>query len=398
VDEFEQQVRDCLMHLHDYAFLRDHPLVHLLVPESHGIDQMKRFQELVAESVEQLKPTVEVAPDSKPSRLYNLLLLHYVKQRTTREVIDQLALSERQFYRDHPKALQILTRLLWEKVEVVDPPASIDGDPVLTEISVASEVQRSSQYGRVTEIMVDEVLDGAFEVVRSLAAQHQVDIQYQPYDQPPFLSAERTIFRQAVIGILSSLIAGSQSGGRLEINHWGAGRQYQIVFALTSAVSAAADQQSFVLDQTLYHLTTALNAELRCEMRDEGQVQVMLTLPFSQRTVLAIDDNPDVIALFRRYLADGSHRLLAAPNGEQAIGLARTLQPDIILLDIMLSGQDGFEILQNLKHHPATQRIPVLICSVLDAAEVAYSLGANDYMRKPPTRGDFLRALDRWQG
>jgi CheY-like chemotaxis protein len=398
VEEFEQQVRDCLLHLYDYAFLQDHPLVHLLVSEGQGMDQVQCFQELVVESVARLKPAGEVAPDSKPLRLYNILLLHYVKQQPTREVIDKLSLSERQFYRDHPRALQALSGLLWEKAGVADQPAPIESEPSLTAISVGSEVQRSSQYSSITEIAVDEVLQGALEVVQSLAERHQVALQFRPHDEPPPLPTERTILRQAIIGILSWLITGSQPGSRLEIRQRLGERQYQIVFTLVSTDSAKAQQEGFAQQQTLHYLANALNAALRSEAQDEGQFQVTLALPLSQRAVLAIDDNPDVIALFRRYLADGSYRLLAASNGEQAVELARAAQPDIILLDIMLPGQDGFEILQNLKHHPATRHIPVLVCSVLEASDVAQSLGANDYLRKPPGQADFLEALSRWQG
>ena len=63
--------------------------------------------------------------------------------------------------------------------------------------------------------------------------------------------------------------------------------------------------------------------------------------------------------------------------------IAREVVPSVIVLDVMLPGQDGLEVLQNLKNHPATRQIPVLICSVLDTRELVLSLGADGFLRSP---------------
>ena len=69
-----------------------------------------------------------------------------------------------------------------------------------------------------------------------------------------------------------------------------------------------------------------------------------------------------------------------------------------IILDIMLPGVDGWQILQKCKTHPETADIPVLICSVLDMQDVALSLGADAYIKKPPSREEFLSTLQAWAG
>ncbi len=110
-------------------------------------------------------------------------------------------------------------------------------------------------------------------------------------------------------------------------------------------------------------------------------------------TILVIDDNLDVGDLLRRYLVDQPYHVLTSINGEQGIELARKAHPSVIILDIMMPGEDGLAILQILKHTLATQDIPVLICSILDTPDLFFSLGAAGFLRKPPGRDDFLRTL-----
>ena len=74
---------------------------------------------------------------------------------------------------------------------------------------------------------------------------------------------------------------------------------------------------------------------------------------------------------------------------------ARELRPAAIALDVMMAGQDGWETLQQLKNHPQTQAIPVLICSVLREPELARFLGAAALLPKPVTRPELLGALAR---
>jgi DNA-binding response OmpR family regulator len=97
--------------------------------------------------------------------------------------------------------------------------------------------------------------------------------------------------------------------------------------------------------------------------------------------------------LFRNYLAHQPYQLLTAADGKQAMRMAREFRPELIVLDVMLPEQDGWEILQGLKKSPETRTIPVLICSVLDVSDLALSLGADGFLKKPPGEQDFLETL-----
>src|SRR5712691_1336636 len=114
--DLEQQVLDCLTHLYDFMFLQDHPLVEALVPEVKGPNRIQEFREIIMCCVESMRPAPDLETQPKVSRLYNILRLRYIRQQTVQQVIVSLSLSERQFYRDLPKAIQILSQLLRERI------------------------------------------------------------------------------------------------------------------------------------------------------------------------------------------------------------------------------------------------------------------------------------------
>ncbi|HSM90816.1 MAG TPA: SpoIIE family protein phosphatase [Desulfobacterales bacterium] len=104
-------------------------------------------------------------------------------------------------------------------------------------------------------------------------------------------------------------------------------------------------------------------------------------------SVLLVDDNPtNLQMLFQLLEKSVGCKLLVAKNGETALTIARKTQPDLILLDIMMPGIDGFEVCRRLKADPATAPIPVIFLSALDetADKVkGLQLGAVDYVSKP---------------
>src|SRR5512142_1804776 len=91
--EFEQQVRECLAHLYDYSFLREQPLVSLLVPDAAGAAQVQTFRQIVTEAIERLRPEIGTTFHSKQARLFNILMLRYIDQQQPQDVMQQMALS-----------------------------------------------------------------------------------------------------------------------------------------------------------------------------------------------------------------------------------------------------------------------------------------------------------------
>lgn len=100
-------------------------------------------------------------------------------------------------------------------------------------------------------------------------------------------------------------------------------------------------------------------------------------------TVLAIDDDPVVHDLLRRFLAKEGFVVESAMGGEEGLRRARELHPDVITLDVLMPGMDGWAVLAALKADTELARIPVIMLSIVDDKNLGFTLGASDYMSKP---------------
>lgn len=109
-------------------------------------------------------------------------------------------------------------------------------------------------------------------------------------------------------------------------------------------------------------------------------------MPVRQTTILIVDDAPDSLELLNEMLRSEGYHTFVANSGKRAIALAERVQPDLILLDVLMPGMDGFETCRHLKAHPETTGIPVIFisgCSTTDDVVSGFDHGAVDYISKP---------------
>ena len=110
-----------------------------------------------------------------------------------------------------------------------------------------------------------------------------------------------------------------------------------------------------------------------------------------ERLLLSVDDDPSVAPLLQKVLAGEGYRVVASLDVSRAVSDARKLSPAAILLDILMPGADGRDILRELKNDPATRGIPVIVVSVVDHGDVPEL--ADGHVPKPVARENLLRAL-----
>ena len=118
-------------------------------------------------------------------------------------------------------------------------------------------------------------------------------------------------------------------------------------------------------------------------------------LPPDAPVILAIDDDPEVIALLRDSLASANFRVVGALNGHRGLELARMLKPFAITLDIMMPEKDGWQVLREIKADPELCDIPVVIMSIVAERALGFSLGVTDYLVKPVDRQVLIDVLRR---
>ena len=107
---------------------------------------------------------------------------------------------------------------------------------------------------------------------------------------------------------------------------------------------------------------------------------------YSKYNVLAVDDIPLNLLLVQKMLARFNFKLRTAANGQQALDAVAQQKPDLILLDLMMPGIDGFEVIRRLRADPATADIQIVILSALNSQEdvvKGFNAGANDFIMKP---------------
>jgi sigma-B regulation protein RsbU (phosphoserine phosphatase) len=118
----------------------------------------------------------------------------------------------------------------------------------------------------------------------------------------------------------------------------------------------------------------------------------------SKGTILLVDDHPVNIRLLEKILGAAGYRTLAAENGPTGRDLAVSRLPDLILLDIMMPGESGFESCEKLKKDPRTAHIPIIFLSAkadVESKVTGLRLGAVDYMTKPFDKTEVLARVGR---
>ncbi len=116
----------------------------------------------------------------------------------------------------------------------------------------------------------------------------------------------------------------------------------------------------------------------------------------AMKKLLAVDDNPDNIAIIEELFQE-KYDLRTASRGEEALTIALDFQPDIILLDIMMPGMDGYEVCRQLREYPSLAETKIIMVTAKGALEdrvKGYEVGANDFITKPFAEENILESVE----
>ena len=114
--------------------------------------------------------------------------------------------------------------------------------------------------------------------------------------------------------------------------------------------------------------------------------------------VLVIDDSATIVTVLCRMLKQNGYEALEAFDAEQGIAMARSENPDIIFLDIVLPGMNGFAALRMLRRDPITKTVPIIMMSGNEQATEEFyvqRIGADDFMKKPFSRPEVFTRIER---
>lgn len=117
--------------------------------------------------------------------------------------------------------------------------------------------------------------------------------------------------------------------------------------------------------------------------------------------VLVVDDEPNIVLSLEFLLSQAGFSVTTAGDGDSGLEAARKERPDVILLDIMLPGADGYEVCQSLREEPALQDVPVIMLTARGREvdrEKGMSLGADEYIVKPFSTSEVVERVRQITG
>lgn len=391
-DQFYEAIRDVLSHLYDYAYLQEHPLALALDPEGRmqARERMRLLRSIVLEGIDQLAPEADLPESSPRPRCHRVLVLHYVDRLTIPQVSYELAVSERQVYRDLRQAESDLANLLWPRFhdDRAGCHAVLPGSP-RGEIA-AAEASRLPR--EITVVSISDLVRDVVAVLAQLAQQRQVRLVLSGLDEAGSLRTERQIIYQMMLCVVSQAIQRAQPGTSVEVT---ADRGADGMTLVTRYMPAG-DAGQF--PEVAEEFVDRLGGDCSLETMIDGTVALRTWLPDQQaRVVLVIDDNEGVVELFRRYLEGEGFRVVGARTGRQGLLLAESIQPSVIVLDVLMPEEDGWAVLRQLVAEDSCRQTPVVICSVIDDRELALSLGATAFLAKPVSRLQLLEKVIQCQ-
>jgi CheY-like chemotaxis protein len=403
---FEHELQQALLNLYHPANLQQSPLAELLASENQRLSSSS-LGRLLLDGIGALKPAPEVPISAFAWRLYHVLTYRYVEQSSQKEVAADLALSVRQLRRQERAAVQVLADYLWTRHQLDRKKRSAAATPEASPGASANRMERERELAWVRESFPREtanlpkVIEGVIKTVSPLLASAHTRIEWAGAQDSPFppVASQADALRQALLSLLTA-VAHAAPGGRIELilaaNPQTASVRVHAVPGAEAALQPAVEvAEKIDMTRDLIRLTGGTLAVLP-HWTPGRALTATLTLPLAERvSVLVIDDNLDTLQLMRRYLEGTRYRFVGVRDPEQALAQAGALSPELIILDVMLPGIDGWEILGRLRENPFYRSIPVIVSTILPQEQLAMTLGAAAFLRKPISRETVLTTLDR---
>jgi len=380
-------VRWLLAHVYDNVALSEAPILAEL-PGLADADPQTRantIRSILLDCIEFLRPPRRQSFRSPAARSHAVLWLRYVEGMSINQVGEELALSERQTHRELRSAEAKLAEVLGTHLSSLAKTASAqDAHPQEPETEVTA---------RPALVDLAQVLASAAATVAPLANSMGVTLRVDAAGATGKVFTDEGILRQFLIQGLSLAV---QSSVIREVSALAASEQGMAT--LTIHFQSGQRPVSPQMLTALRQLADTVNLSCTIAEKPGGEITITLRLPLGQpRNILVIEDSAAAVELYRRYLEPtGEWHVVGVSEPRLAYDMARSLQPALIVLDLLMPGTDGWTILNLLRAHEATADIPVIVCSVFQDTLLAQALGASAHLRKPVSQAQLLSAVRKW--
>lgn len=377
---FDELVKETAANLYDFAALEAQPLLFTVLhpPEGYTGSKTEYVRQVFTEAIQYFRPPGKEPNLTSPEwRPYLILHKRYIEGLGLQELADALAISDRQLRRDHRRALSALAARLWA---LTFPEPTTPGEEEEAHIEVPP-VQHEA-------LRLQEMLSGVEKVMHGRVTETGIALQIQPPAENLLVQADRIILRQILISLCSNAL--HAASGPVQVQTLTTDQNVQVLFHISPLPGL--DEEDLPLD-VVRPWAARMGARVEIEA-GSAQITLALSLPLAKTgVILIIDDQQPAINMFQRYLTRSAYQVIGITHPEQALAAARNYHPALILLDVMMPRMDGWELLQSLKLDAELRSIPVIVCSAWDEPDMARSLGAQRFLKKPVTQKALLDAL-----
>jgi signal transduction histidine kinase len=298
---------------------------------------------------------------------------------------------------------------------------------LLNEILDLSKVEAGRMELELSVFSLRGTIEHAIALVRERAAMHSISVTLEMDPRLDLIESDELRFKQVMLNLLSNAVKFTPNGGqvavravrtdhRLSVTVTDSGigippeDQERIFESFQQGQRGPSREEGTGLGLTLCRRIVTL---IGGTMSLQTEVGVGSTFGFTvpmrgarvsgapeldddlDPAVVVIDDDRASLDLMSAYLAGHGVRVVRARDGREGLDAVRRLQPVVTVLDILLPGIDGWEVLEELRADPETQALPVIIASIVDERSRGLAAGAADYLVKPVGREELLGALRR---
>ena len=309
---------------------------------------------------------------------------------------------------------------------------------LINDILDLSKIEAGKMQLSLETFPVQGLLNDVVDTVRPLVARNSNTLHLRVPDDPGVMHADLTRLRQSLFNLLSNAAKFTDHGTiTLEMVVTRDGPSPRVRFAVTdTGIGMTPEQLGRVFDdfaqadsstsrrfggtglglsisrrfcrmmggdievqsEAGVGSTFTIDLPLQVSEHAEKELSERAAVPVQPQggdLVLVVDDDPGMLDLLGRLLARDGYRVATANSGEQGIELTRALHPQAVVLDVLMPHLDGWAVLSTLKNDDGTRAIPVIVLTMLDDSEMAFALGAAEFMTKPVDRQQLAGALRR---
>ena len=390
---FSSLFKDLISRLYDRVAIETHPLAPFFpVPEAALTRRAEVIQQLIQDEIEQLRPEgKEILFQSPEWRPFLILQKRYIDGLDPHEIAHSLYIGDRQFRRDHNRALQALSLRVWQRYfQLSDQPPGAENTDLFED--------QSSFELHAEQLDLNEVLRGVIRLIARRLEIEKVQLDLALSSSPLQVFTDRILLRQILLSLLNYVLH-LRGQSRLSLQTE-AGRAMSIRILFDADEQWASiqndERDSLEFARRLSERLPARLDEMYPPADTSGPAEIRLVFAVSQpRTVLIVDDQVAAQRMFKRYLSRANLEVIGVTDPTQGLAMARKIRPALLILDVMMPQIDGWEVLQTLQLDPQTKQIPVIICSAWGEPELARSLGAVAFLKKPVIQKDLLDVLTR---